>query len=432
MHPYANSLRTLGALAACLVLGAALAADDSGPAGTPIAATTASGAQTLTPSATSLPTYAGYLTTTVAALGAPLADFLAQSGKPSLSVAAGGFRELVTGERSPLCDHLDKDLTDRLRDVTPYGVPSTLELANAWISIGGNAADMTQPNTVRRFGRLLSVNAVVSGDYFVKDGSIHLTVRLLNCADASVVWTQDRVLPESAVERKDLNTYYGSAPAGYGVQIAAPMIAGLPLGSTPTAAGAPLTRTAADADLRRAGLIAAPPGIQLESNVHETEFSPYRINFSAGYEFFDPLNPAFASVVKNVSGPYLGINWADVFHADLYLWYRSGLYNLSRPISSLSGYGMKISLTAPIRLGHHWVLYTGLGGRFETIDLNLPAPIPSQDAFSFGNNSMFLELGAKAHRGPVGLEGVVDWDLFANYSPYLMVKLGLYYEYSFE
>jgi hypothetical protein len=388
----------------------------------PSASASASSPASLTPSAG---TYADFLIWTVSALGDPLAAFLKQTGKQSISVAAGGFRELVTGERSPLCDHLDKDLTDRLRDDTPYGVPSTLELADAWISIGGNAADMTQPYTLRRFGRLLSVDAVVSGEYLVKGSSIIITVRLVGCADGNVLWSASRTIPEAAVDRSDLNTYSGSAPPGYGAQVAAPTPGFT--GGTGTARNMAVVP---ETDSRFAPY-APPPGVELEANVHETEFSIYRLNFGAGYEYYDPTNPAFRAVAKDIMGPYVSLNWADVVHADFYLWYLSSLPNLPAPVDNLFGYGMKVSLTAPLRLGHYWVVYAGFGGRFETIDLTSPL-IPSQDAVSFGNNSVFASVGAKAHWGPVGLEGTLDYDLVANYTPYFMAKLGLYYEYNFE
>ena len=445
--------RALQGLAACLLLCAPLAADSPATAaGTSPAAQTASAAavspstSALSPTASALSpsaqSYAGFLSGTVSDLGAPLAAFLAKSGTPSLSVVAGGFRELVTGERSPLCDHLDQDLTVHLRDDTPYGVPSPSELQDAWISVGGNSADLSAPYTLKRFGRLLGVDAVVSGVYLVQAGSISITVRLMDCANGSVLWSGERTIPESAVDRGDLNNYSGSAPAGYGVQVSAPppppsIAAGVPL--SPTAAAGSATGTAAGATSSAASLetgplaytYAPPPGVELEYNVHETEFSPYRVNFSLGYEYFDPMNAQFRAVVKNLTGPYIGINWADIVHIDFYLWDVASLPDLPNPVSNLFGYGTKLSVTAPMRVGHYWVFYAGLGGRFETIDLSSP-DIPSEDTISFGNNSFFGELGMKAHKGPVGLESTLDYDFFANYSGYVMVKLGLYYEYTFE
>ncbi|HTA16343.1 MAG TPA: hypothetical protein VK786_01190, partial [bacterium] len=322
-----------------------------------------------------------------------------------------------------------------LRDDTPYGVPSPSELQDAWISVGGNSADLSQPYTLKRFGHLLSVDAVVSGDYLIQANSISITVRLMECADGSVLWSEERTIPESAVDRGDLNTYSGSAPAGYGVQVSAPppppLVAGVPLSPS---AGTALGATSSAASLEPGPLAysyAPPSGVELETNVHETEFSPYRINFGLGYEYFDPMNVQFRAVVKDLTGPYLSVNWADIVHIDFYLWDVASLPSLPYPVSNLFGYGTKLSVTAPMRVGHYWVFYAGLGGRFETIDVSIPN-IPSQDTISFGNNSFFGELGVKAHKGPVGLESTLDYDFFANYSPYVMVKLGLYYEYNFE
>ncbi|HTA16752.1 MAG TPA: hypothetical protein VK786_03295, partial [bacterium] len=339
-----NSLKALWGLAACLLFCAPLAADaptsaaaagaspsaqtSSASALSPSASALSPTASALSPTASALSpsaqTYAGFLSGTVADLGAPLAAFLAKSGTPSLSVVAGGFRELVTGERSPLCDHLDQDLTVHLRDDTPYGVPSPSELQDAWISVGGNSADLSQPYTLKRFGRLLGVDAVVSGDYLIQADSISITVRLMDCANGSVLWTGEQTLPESAVDRGDLNNYSGSAPAGYGAQVSAvpppPLVAGVPLSPTAgSGAGTAAGATSSAGSLETGPLAysyAPPPGVELEYNVHETEFSPYRINFSLGYEYFDPLNAQFRAVVKDITGPYVGVNWADIVHID--------------------------------------------------------------------------------------------------------------------
>ncbi|MGH7442466.1 MAG: hypothetical protein ACREKE_07335 [bacterium] len=372
--------------------------------------------------------YRGLLSGTVEALNAPLAALLSASGKPGISVAAGGFRELVTGERSPFCDHLDKDLSDRLRDDTPYGVPSTTELADAWVGIGGSSADLSRPYTLARFGHVLTVDAVVSGDYRVQGPDVLLRVRLLRCFDGAQLWSALERLPISALDRADLDTYAGSAPPGYGVSIPAP-----PPPSLSGSAGAGLVPG-------KGGASASSPagtylsGVRLESDVHETEFSIYRVNFGAGYEYEEPTNPAFRAVVHNLSSPYLELNWADIARLQFYGWYQSSVRSSAQdPISSLFGYGLDASLTLPVRLGHYWVLYGGVGGRFETIDVNSPL-VPSRDTVSFGNNSVFATAGFKVHIRSVGVDTAVSYapNNFSDQSGYFTARLGMYYEWNFE
>ncbi|HTB22305.1 MAG TPA: hypothetical protein VK914_06340 [bacterium] len=430
-----NSLKALAGLALCAALAAPLAADPAAGAPAPAALSGSASASALSPT---VQTYQDFLGGALAALAGPLNDFMVQSGKPSISVVAGGFRELITGERSPFCDHLDRDLTTHLRDDTPYGVPSTRELQDAWIGVGGNKADMNMPYTLSRFGRLLSVDAVVGGDYRIVGSSIFVTVRLLDCRKDSVLWVRSWQMPMAAVDRGDLNTYSDSAPAGYGQQ--AEVVAPPPPSGTIAPEPEPASPTAgvkvSAASLETGPLGFEQPGVQLESNVHETEFSPYRVNFEAGYESFDPMNSTFRGVVGDLLGPYLNVNWADIVHAEFFLWDRASLPSLPSPIGSLFGYGMTTSLTWPVRLGHYWVVYGGVGGKFEAINVNggvvNGSPVPNQDTFSFGNNSFFATAGAKVHRGDVGIDANLAYDLLAAYSPYMMVKLGLYYEYTFE
>jgi hypothetical protein len=391
---------------------------------------------------------ADFISATVQALGAPLADIQAKSGKSSLSVAAGGFRELVTGERSPLCEHLDSELNNRLRIDTPYGVPSNAEIQDAWASVGGNAADMNnQPGLVRKYGRLLSVDVVLTGYYQVGPDSVSITVRLLKAADGVELWSGLRALPLGQLARGDLNLYSDSAPPNYGVdqgypEVQAPAgVAGAPL-SPSASASAPSGLTGSASGLSATAAAQAPPfspravpsAVRLDPNIHETEFSLYRINLGVGYKFFDPLNATFKALSKDMNGAYLNLNWADILHFEFDYWYLNSLPYFSYPdypVSNLFAYSVSLALTAPARLGHHWVVYGGLGGRFETINVSSPV-IPSEDAVSFGNNSLFVTGGVKAHRGNVGLDANVAYDLLATYTPYFTAKLGMYYEYSFE
>lgn len=179
---------------------------------------------------------------------------------------------------------------------------------------------------------------------------------------------------------------------------------------------------------------AVPVALHMDSNIHETEFSIYRLNLGAGYKFYDPMNPTFRALARDLNGAYVNLNWADILHFEFDYWYLASLPYFSYPgypVSNLFGYSMSLGLTAPMRLGHHFVVYGGAGGRFETINVNSPI-IPSEDAVSFGNNSFFLTGGVKAHRGSVGVDANVSYDIFATYTAYLTAKLGLYYEYSFE
>ncbi len=363
---------------------------------------------------------------TVAALAAPLAGVLKGLGAPGMSVAAGGFRELVTGERSPLCDRLDKGLSDQLRDASPYGVPSTLELADAWVSVGGSSANLADPGVLAHFGRILDVQAVVLGDYRVVGDDVLLRVRLMRCADGTQVWERMERLPVSALQPADLDRYAGSAPSGYGESVEAPPPPALV--PVPGATPAPASSAA-----RVPGEHGYLSGVHLESNVAETEFSPYRLNFELGYEYDVPDNTRFRSLERGISAPVLGLNWADIAWADFFVWGTGGVAGLQNPVSGLFGYGLEGMLTLPVRLGHYWVVYGGLGGRFEGINVS-SSLIPSGDTVSFGNNSGFFVVGAKAHRGPWGV------DLSASYGPenlsqatgYFTARLGLYYEYSFH
>jgi len=436
MKPFPSLTSCLGVLALALSVSLAGPVAAADPAAAPTASPGAGSSPS--PSPTPVAPYPAFVAATVSALQSALADQLKQSGKQTLSVAAGGFRELSTGERSPLCERVEKDLETHLRDDTPFGVPSAAELQEAWISVGGNNADLTLPGTVRKFARLLSVDMVASGDYLVQGGGVSITVRLVDPSNGGLVWSQLTVLPKSALQGSDLDTFSGSAPPGYGQQptVDAPQILVTPL--SPSAAAGPVSGSAG-ALSPPAGVQApltprsyAPPaGVRLDSNVHETEFSIYRANLGVGYKLFDPQNATFKRLAGDISGGYINLDWADILRVDYDVWYKSSLPSLFYPVSDLLGMGLSLSLTLPVRLGHHWVVYGGLGGRFETIYLSSPV-IPSQDSVTFGNNSFFWLGGVKWHRGDWGLEGALSSDLYASYVPYLSARIGAYYEYTFE
>ena len=97
-------------------------------------------------------------------------------------------------------------------------------------------------------------------------------------------------------------------------------------------------------------------------------------------------------------------------------------------ISSLTAYGFSLSATCPYRIGYYTILYGGLGGRMEGIQVN-SATLPSQYGVSYGNNSFFFTAGGRLHFGSYGLDLRVSDDVMANYTGYLTVKLGLNYEY---
>ena len=424
----------------CLALCSTVLAAEAtpGPTPGPVAVVVAAGsaaspanpaAAAISPPAAALVTYASLVSGIVADAGDSLAGVLKDTGKPSLSLAAVGFRELVTGERSLLAEHLDQDLCVRSRDDTPYGVPSAVELRDAYISVGGNGADFSQPGVLKKLGRLLSVDVVFTGYYVVQPSSVSMTVRLLRCGDGAELWTENRTLPISALLRGDLVLETGSAPTAYGQEpeLSAPLIAGSPVSPTASPSGLSPTPTVAS----RAAHRASADSVRREANIHETEFSLYRLDVEAGYKYFEPQNATFKLNTKSMSGAYVNFNWSDILHVEFDYWYQASLPQLEYPVSNLFGYGMSAYATAPLRLGHYWVLYAGLGGRFETINV-AAGLIPSQDSISFGNNSFFAIGGVKAHRGPVGVDASVAYDMMATYDPYLTAKLGLYYEYEFE
>jgi hypothetical protein len=384
--------------------------------------------------------YPGFVSGTVADVGAPLAQYLSQTGQASLSIAAAGIRELTTGERSPLCEHLENDLNRRLRSDTPYGVPSATELQEAWLSIGGNASDMgNQASTLRKYGRGLSVDVVLTGYYTTQADAVSITVRLLRCTDGTELWAQNRTITAASLVHSDLSLYNESAPPGYGLEAQAPEVTAPPpsaFGVTQAASAAPLSGTPEIA-LRPAPRSSLPAGVKLERNIHETEFSIYRLCAEAGYENLYPLNSSFRKAVHDVGGAYAEVNWADIFHVGLDTWYRASLPGFNDPndglypVQNLLGFGLSLGLTAPYRMGHYFVFYGGLGGRFESITLNSPV-IPSVDAVSFGNNAFCAIAGVKAHKGDVGLDLNADYDMAASWTGYWRARLGAYYEYTFE
>jgi hypothetical protein len=361
-------------------------------------------------------------------LSGAFAAYLSSTGKSTLSVAASGFREFVTGERSSLCANLERELNAHLRNDTPYGVPSVTELEGAWNGIGGNGSDIgSQTYALRKFGRLAGVDLVVSGYYTEQSKGVSITVRLLNCDSGTELWAKTSLLPKGAVPKSDLDRMSGSEPQGWGQEPAAVSAPVVIAGGSPESASALSPSATA---VRPIGDF-SPQGTKRDANHHETEFSVDRIDFELAYQYFDPTTAAVKYwAPKGMSGPCISVNWADIVHLDYTLWYLASVPNFSAPVSSVMGWGFSIYGTAPVRLGHHWVLYAGVGGRFETIDINSPS-IPSGDTISFGNNAFFGVAGAKVHWGDLGVDGALTDDFTADYAPYFTARLGLYYEYEF-
>jgi hypothetical protein len=358
-------------------------------------------------------TYDSCLEDVVDSVVSPMIDVMTRAGKKKISVAVVGFRELASGQRSPFCVRVEQDLTKKIKTATVFEMPSNFALKGAIDSLGGNTTDFSDPKTLDQFGQLVAADVVITGSYLVQDSVVLLKVRLLRCSDGSEVWTDTENIPASGLLPGDSTLIDGSQPAGY----VSPQ---LPAAVKPPVEVPAFPDSSSDT---------SPTATVAQSFNEEDTFSWERINFGAGYMNLKSQNPTFQSVTGIISGGFITSSWADVVNAQLDFWSIP-----STPLanaSSLLAFAIAISATAPLRLGPYVVLYGGAGGRFESIQVG-GTTLPSGDTVSYGNNSLYGVAGIKLHRGSWGIDTSLNYDFYANYSPYLTVKTGLYYELNLQ
>jgi hypothetical protein len=381
------------------------------------------------PPAATEDSYDAKLEAMVDSMAGPLINVMTSSQKSKISVAVAQFRELQSGQRSPFCRRLEHDVAAKMRSAMVFGIPGEEKVKKALKSLEGDNSDLSQADSLRDFSKMLDCQALVTGGYFIQGDRVLLQAQILRSEDGSKIWGDSQSFPVSELKIHEADLVPATQPKGYAPPPDLPHAdaaqdLSLSAQGLPAPAGASPSAES-DANAVAGNLLQAQAKLALE---RDAQFSWQRVSLGLGYKGFRPQNPTFRGVSGWDNGGYIKLSWADVVNGEFDYWLLPSTHLAD--ISNLTAYGFTLSGTCPLRLGPYALIYAGLGGRIESIGVSA-TNVPSQYGIAYGNNSLLCLAGVKGHWGPYGAELGTSYDFLANYSGYLTLKLGLYYEYSF-
>ncbi len=295
-------------------------------------------------------------------------------------IAVGGLVERTSGLPSPLCGKVEQGLRSGLRRSTSR---QALEAGQ----------DPSQ------------ADALLTGDYLRQGDKVSLRLVLLDPKDTKI-WQGDCVLPASDFTAADFQTQ----------------------ALVPTAPSPDLATQQAAEEGQVIPKMPGSDGQQVPSyGAYYGGFLPFfHVDMSLGYKSFFPINSSFQSALGGqVGGLTLGLSFNDILLVDFDAWGKdvSGLGDLQ----SLIYTGTDFSLVYPLRLGNHFILYAGPGGRFGSLEAD--DSVAPAGSVVYGNNGFMAVAGAKVKDHGLGLDLRYTYDMSYSYTGYHTLTLGAFYEF---
>ena len=343
-------------------------------------------------------------------------------------IAVFNFIDITSKQRFLLSDILEEDLTTKIIQTKKFDVIVKSRISEILKELKFGYEGFVEPEKRKQFGKLSQADAILTGTYREKGKKVLINAQLINVETGEAIWAGSVLIPrnEFAQESFQFPNIYQKIPTITSVE-RKNQVKPKSTGAVSIISQSNEAEIYLDAKRIVGSSKHFPP--KEEYKLTKKYAQPDGLDIYLSYITFSPMNNTFNKIIGQISGPYIGMDIASIVGIGIDSWVKDGL-SVS-DIIELSASALNLTLTYPYTLSENFLIYGGVGARFESISVN--SYLSSGSDVEFGNNGLIFTVGAKlrfCNESKNGSSYGVEFNyslMAANYTSYSMFRIGVLY-----